>query len=145
MKCVPLIAFSVLLLSSCTGSRLARRTTMPATPAQVVEGLLSQKADERFRAASGYRQLDEAKRTQVFDALFLRLMPDKGEDFPSAAEALATLGAPIVPSLMSKFTGADDMVRHRVAWTLSQMPNEAGEAEYLMKAALRDPALHVRY
>jgi HEAT repeat protein len=147
MKISGTVLPALFLLAACAGPRARTSQSAQKVPSatEVSAGLTSRNASERYRAAGDYFALSEADQQSVFGSLYDRLISIEGELFPGAAEALATLGQPVVRKLMSCFEGANELVRYRVAWTLSQMPSEAGEAEYLMKAALRDSSLHVRH
>lgn len=116
MSALPFLAASLLLLSACAGARKNQQPA-PVAPATAID----------------------------FDRLFARLVEPEGEGFLSAVDELKAQGAPVVLKLAARFDGANDLVRYRIAWTLADMALDAGDAEYLMKAALRDPLPSVRY
>ncbi len=81
-----------------------------------------------------------------FKVLVDKMINAKDEvELDALMKTVISYGDSAVPALMERFKDGNDMERYRTAWAFSQLQSPADDAMYLMKDALRDSNMYVRY
>ncbi len=101
-------------------------------------------AAKKFNSAVVPAMLEEPRSANHAE-LIATLLEAKDDQMDEAAMAVAEQGDAIVDDLVERFNGANDIARYRIAWALSRITTPADNARIIMKAALTDSSLYVRY